>query len=499
MSSKAFQNSKNLNGIVSVLQFGAVGDGSTNDTDAIQAAINYVAAIPFSGGTVTFPSGGVFRFTALEFPASTSGNTNGGVVLDGNGCTLVKTTASGVGILVQGAAGLTPGLRRENSAIRNINFAVSLSQTSGQYVKTLNSSHVIIEGCTFASAWSAISIVDCFDVKLSKLYIRNSQSSDISISGLSAGSTVEVIISDVVGEGVFGNTTKTGIVIDSGVSGVYVSNSDFTQGALGIQVTNSRGILTGRDRPEFLFFTTVLADSNMNFGWAFSGYCEGIYMTQCWGTSAENVGFAIANGTGFYMNGCIAANNGQDGVSIVGTVSEVHINGGVFCNNARNAPNTYRGINVGANVSNFSIKNARCGNVTTTAFSGLNSVGIYVNTGSSNNYQILGNDCTNNVVAPLVNLGTGLNKQIANNIGFNPIGYISPNPTLPASGVAYTNDIGIDANVYISGGTVSNIETNFKGTGWVSIGPTTGNVYVPANVAIRVTYTVAPTWRWFFN
>lgn len=52
MSSKSFQNASKLNGIVSVLQFGAVGDGVTDDTAATQAAIDSLGA---AGGAVLIP------------------------------------------------------------------------------------------------------------------------------------------------------------------------------------------------------------------------------------------------------------------------------------------------------------------------------------------------------------------------------------------------------------------------------------------------------------
>lgn len=56
MSSKSFKNASNLNGVVTVLQFGAVGDGVTDDTAAIQAAIASNLPIHFPTGTYKYTS-----------------------------------------------------------------------------------------------------------------------------------------------------------------------------------------------------------------------------------------------------------------------------------------------------------------------------------------------------------------------------------------------------------------------------------------------------------
>lgn len=69
MSSKSFQNASKLNGIVSVLQFGAVGDGVTDDTAAIQAAVTAAGLF----GTVQFPAG-VYKTTATITVPAISGN-----------------------------------------------------------------------------------------------------------------------------------------------------------------------------------------------------------------------------------------------------------------------------------------------------------------------------------------------------------------------------------------------------------------------------------------
>jgi hypothetical protein len=57
MSSKSFQNASKLNGIVSVLQFGADPTGGTDSTPAIQAAIDSLGA---AGGSVSLGDAGKF-------------------------------------------------------------------------------------------------------------------------------------------------------------------------------------------------------------------------------------------------------------------------------------------------------------------------------------------------------------------------------------------------------------------------------------------------------
>ena len=79
MSSKSFQNASKLNGIVSILQFGAVGDGTTNDTAAVLAALQ--SGFVVDGGGLTYAVSGTVQ------PSSFKGLRN---------CTLKQTNQAGV-------------------------------------------------------------------------------------------------------------------------------------------------------------------------------------------------------------------------------------------------------------------------------------------------------------------------------------------------------------------------------------------------------------------
>jgi Pectate lyase superfamily protein len=101
-------------------------------------------------------------------------------------------------------------------------------------------------------------------------------------------------------------------------------------------------------------------------------------------------------------------------------------------------------------------------------------------------FMFTGNRCGNNTL----NLQAWASNlaYIKDNKGLNPIGAMTA-PTVGASPWTYTNFTGVDQTIYVAGGTVSQIE---QPAGNVT-GLITGGFSVPTGGALKVTYTVAPT------
>ena len=83
---------------------------------------------------------------------------------------------------------------------------------------------------------------------------------------------------------------------------------------------------------------------------------------------------------------------------------------------------------------------------------------------------------------------------IKNCSGYNPVGPLASQPTVPASGTAYANVNGVDCAVYVTGGTVTAVAI-----GGTATGLTSGQFFVPAGETITLTYSAAPTWVWVGN
>lgn len=112
--SKARQNVDKLNGIVTVTAYGAVGDGSTDSTAAIQAALTYAST---SGGSVYVPGApAAYRITdEIIIP--------NGVTIFGDGYrSLIQTVTAGKNLLVAGHDTVVRTLRLKMVAGNNLNL-----------------------------------------------------------------------------------------------------------------------------------------------------------------------------------------------------------------------------------------------------------------------------------------------------------------------------------------------------------------------------------------
>jgi hypothetical protein len=117
-----------------VTSYGAVGDGVTNDTSAINAAIS--AANAAGGGVVSFPPGNYLCSTVTAFST---------VSLEGAGPTLTTITLlTGGTIFINGAMA---------AVVRGFKFTFSGATSSGYYILAstiVSGQGYLVEDCTFA-------------------------------------------------------------------------------------------------------------------------------------------------------------------------------------------------------------------------------------------------------------------------------------------------------------------------------------------------------------
>lgn len=160
-----------LNDLVSVTYYGAVGDGVTDDTVAIKAAL---AAVPATGGNIYFPSGTYVLTNRLSVASNTQ------ISGDGSDKTTIKCAAgftdsslflfggktniqiSDVTIDLGGNANVTYGLLVNSATsklkIRRCRITNTTKAGSACIVLTGGASHVDVEDCELDTAPRGISV-----------------------------------------------------------------------------------------------------------------------------------------------------------------------------------------------------------------------------------------------------------------------------------------------------------------------------------------------------
>lgn len=149
-----------------VKNYGAVGDGSHDDTSAIQSCINAALATAKGTSTVYFPAG-TYKITATLVCSSATGTAGGkGVYLLGDGheaSQIFKNSSFGPAVTFNGNGG-PAGNNTQFGGMENI--TVNGNASTGGLVQTNSAQQMLFKGCSFIGsndvAWDFNTMQDSY-------------------------------------------------------------------------------------------------------------------------------------------------------------------------------------------------------------------------------------------------------------------------------------------------------------------------------------------------
>jgi hypothetical protein len=427
--------------------------GSIDATASFQAAVNTGNVVSVPPGTYLIPG------SAVTFSAP--------CILRGSGAaTTLFTTNSATNTILY--------LNAPSCGIQGIGFQSSVTRTTGAYVKfevTANFSHlrnfqmlgysvgIILNGTV--TTWISDGRMNNPAANAQGIYLTGGgQDTHINKITMSAGSLV---------------LSATGIQMDN-TSAVFITDCDIIRHGQNVFMNPGNGQQVTYIYMDNSFFDTALNGVTMTPSG--TGLVQGIRLNGCWCSAGTGTGVLLnGNGTitGVELIGLQCFSNAANGVA-VSNGSDISIIGGAYCGN------TQSGISIAANINGFKIIGARIGNGYSKPG---NANGIFIATGTSNQYTIIGNDLTGNTSAAISDGGSGTSKNIRGNIGL-PVGLTT---TIVPGASPYTYTAGpLPETIYINQGTVSLVQVN-----GVSVFQSSNvTVSVQPNQTVVVTYTVAP-------
>jgi hypothetical protein len=244
-------------------------------------------------------------------------------------------------------------------------------------------------------------------------------------------------------------------------------------------------------------YNGCVALSNSRYGFSYqpsAGTNPGggnIAYVGCRSVSNTSLGFqsnSIASHpvTGISYLACEAVNNGASGIQVSNPMNDLKISGCRLASNGQTSSTSKTGVQLNANVTGLQIDHNRIYDDAGTqkqTYAIVVPSGVTLTTG-----HVSGNDVRGNLTGTVSQSGTLSGVVLRDNVGYTPA---ITQPGVPTSTTVYTNNLGVDCEVHITGGTVTVVAVN-----GITTGATSGTFIVRALSTITITYSVAPTWVW---
>lgn len=498
---------------VSVKDYGAIGDGgshplSSRYPDLAAAQVDYPFATSLSdeidwaafqsavnqnAGKGIFVPGGVYVINRAV--SITQGSTS---VFGSNRLAPIVRTTSATDDIFRIDTGTAPV---SGVSIRHLTLDATVAKTDGAGIRVAASTGGTLYWGLFEYIHMSnkmaygLDVQSAFYLELNEIVVAGvaANKAGLRFAGLNATSKiVNVFMRNIKVVSGSHDVVTIGLLISDHAEGFYASNVSLESAGLDYSLYVANPSTLFGNAAKNLFFHNTITDNASKNGIVIEN-CQTARFVDVWATSHAGTGIDLIAGTDIELSSVSVIANGLHGIQVGPGVSQLRVLGGCVEANSAKVPNSAAGINVLAGTSSFTLRDIdflRAGGAPQ------HYADIHVAAGASNQYIIESNRCLGGVTHRIFDGGTGAQKFIRGNLGFNPrVGNIAT-PAMAASGVAVTNATGMDVAVYLSGGNVSGIAVSGTLTG-LAASPAT--VVVPAGAFVQVFYSAAPSWKWIGN
>jgi hypothetical protein len=438
-----------LSDFISVKDFGAVGNGLTNDQPAIQDAINYAGSI--GGGTVYMPAG-VYRVDSSIIWG------HNGIYLrgDGQGATVLKSTMVGYDtITIEGndTGGNVAGsiLTARDGGVSRMRIVSSVDRLEGCAIRLYQCSNIILEHLrfdgyplgTFGQQDVGGNLGTAIRIDGGRLQ-NNIWLKDFEINGcdtgISIGGNDDIAPKNIhLTNGEINNCQFGGGVQVFSCTGLDVVNV----GVTGCDAGWRFRAISGYGSIRWVSLTNARADSNREGGFSFkaeNSFVSGIRMTGCLSSNNGNgtipgstTTYTPYDGYGIYfeqqgghvenilVDSTTIVNNGFNGIFIKSGI-HISVTNCLIENNSSYAPKIGQGygIFVADLVNYFIITSNQIGTTGKAGSLGVTAetqgYGIFIGA-DTDNFTVCNNVLRGNKTAGMSMGSTGATKYIANNVG----------------------------------------------------------------------------------
>lgn len=393
--------SNTLDAVINVKDYGAKGNGTADDSAAIQAAV--AACDALGGGEVFLPKGTYVLSTAISVPnfVSIRGTGQGSILMVNDDIYAINLNPANRTTFSQFAVGAST----TQSAGGGFNFANSAINVALDNIWFLDNLFISLD----ISPTGATGGIHTFH----KLRWNGVSDCNTAIRIGAGGQLVtDLYFSQCVGTAGTAADMSIWVSAHSNCDTLKMTQCLFIKGGWGLALGNTSQITNTK-----LIDVTV---DTMNFYGIYAGYVREVAAVGCEISTCGQSGYPglelSANSKGFRFVGGVIQNGADYGAVIRDGAIHTTIADSIVTDNNTADTASRDGISVAAGADYFKIDNNTVGNNVLLA-TGHQKYGIQVATGASDHYTITNNTLTGNETSDSVaDNGTGSNKTVSGNI-----------------------------------------------------------------------------------